>query len=233
MIQDDAFEEAAKLLPFYVNGTLGAAASARIDAALATSPELRAEMAQISKLAQVVKTGGIEMTQGADASETRLESVIDRLDDTPSPSLVIASPAQPSALTGFLAFLNPKRWHPAVSLGLAVAVVAQGALVVGLRSDKQQSVTEIAGLQKRVGDLEFELASGPGGERKGDLLISVKPGAPWAAVEALLGKEGLSIVGGPSDGALTLSSDATGAALGAQIGRLRVSPLIASADKAA
>lgn len=229
-------KDIAQLLPFYVNGTLNAKDCARVDAALAGSRELRSELAAIGNLAQMVKTGGQPMTHGENEVEARLDAVLGRIEDKPPQAAPeIAVPYQPSSqgIGGLLSFLNPKRWHPAVSLGLAVAFVAQGVALSNLSSSKQESQARIAFLQKRVGDLEFELASGPDGHQPGNIMIEVKADAPWSAVEVLLAKEGLSIVGGPSDGAITLSSEATGATLNAQIKRIRTSPLIASVDKGA
>jgi hypothetical protein len=232
----DEQNEVAQLLPFYVNGTLSAKDCARVDAALAASHELRDDLAAIGNLAQMMKSGGREIMQGEDKGEVRLDAALGQLEDKQphsAPQAAVSSQPPPQSMGGLLSFLNPKRWHPAVSLGLAVAFLAQGAAISGLSEEKQESQAQIASLQKRVGDLEFELASGPGGEKTGNIIIEVKSDAPWSAVESLLGKEGLSIVGGPSDGAITLSSEATGATLDAQIKRIRASPLIASVDKAA
>jgi hypothetical protein len=240
MLTEDEKKGIAQLLPFYVNGTLSAAECARVDAALAVSNELRDEVIAIGNIAQMMKAGGNEIMQGEDRNEARLDTLLGRLDDGPPqvvPQVVPQLPTQdqtaPQSIGGLLRFLNPKRWHPAVSLGLAVAFVAQGAALYRLNDGKQESQAQIASLQKRVGDLEFELASGPDGQYPGNIIIEVKADASWSAVETLLGKEGLAIVGGPSDGAITLSSGATGATLDAQIKRIRASPLIASVDKAA
>jgi hypothetical protein len=236
MLNEDDKEGIAQLLPFYVNGTLSAAECARVDAALAVSSALRDEVVAIGNIAQMMKVGGNQIMQGEDRSEARLDTLLGRLDDGP-PQVMPQMPTQdqtsPQSIGGLLSFLNPKRWHPAVSLGLAVAFVAQGAALYRLSEGKQESQTQIASLQKRVGDLEFELASGPDGQHPGNIIIEVKADASWSAVETLLGKEGLAIVGGPSDGVITLSSGATGATLDAQIKRIRASSLIASVDKAA
>lgn len=238
MLNKDETEDIAQLLPFYVNGTLSAAECARVDQALAVASELRDDLADIGYMAQMVKAGEKEMMQSEDRSEARLDTVLGYLEDMPphtAPQRAVQGEvkATPQGIGSLLSFLNPKRWHPAVSLGLAVAFVAQGAALSNLSEGKQESQAQIASLQKRVGDLEFELAAGPGGQSTGNIMIEIKAGAPWSAVEALLGKEGLSIVGGPSDGAITLSSEAKGATLDAQIKRIRASSLIASVDKAA
>jgi hypothetical protein len=234
MKQNQDYDEQVRFLPFYVNGTLDAAGCAQIDAALAQTLDLRDELALLSGLAHIVKTGGRDMTQGSDQSETRLAAVLGQLEDKAPAQQPLPAPApQPRSLGSLLSFLNPKRWHPAVSLTLAAAAILQGVTISNLNQGTAEKTAQIASLQKRVGALEFELASGPDGNAQGSVLIQVKAEAPWSQVEALLGKEGLSIVSGPSDGALTLSSDAKGAALDALIVKLRASPLIASADKVA
>lgn len=237
MLNVDEIEDIAMLLPFYVNGTLSAAECRRVDAAVAVSSELRDELAAIGHMAHMVKTGGNAIMQADEGSEARLDAVQGQLDEkapipAPSPAPSVAAPPRHN-IGALLSFLHPKRWHPAVSLGLAVAFVAQGAVLANLSGGKQESEAQIASLQKRVGDLEFQLASGPGGQAIGNIIIEVRSDASWSDVEALLGEEGLSIVGGPSDGAITLSSLATGATLDAQIERLRASPLVASVDKGA
>jgi hypothetical protein len=242
MLSTNEIEDIAQLLPFYVNGTLSAKDCARVDKAIASSGDLRAELALVGNLAQLVKAEGHEMTQGENDVETRLDAVLARIEEKPpqaAPQKAVqdqsVSRVEPSSTSigALLGFLNPKRWHPAVSLGLMAAFIAQGVALSSLGSSRQEAQAQIASLQKRVGDLEFELASGPEGEHRGNIILEVKSDVPWSAVESLLGKEGLSIVGGPSDGAITLSSEAKGATLDAQIKRIRSSPLIASVDKAA
>ncbi len=238
MTKNDNFDDLAELLPFYVNGTLAASECAKIDGELAASPRLRDELEVLGGLAQLVKAGGTEMTRQTPESkaqgETRLETVLGKLEDKPLPHEAPVLPKAPAQELGaLLGFLNPKRWHPAVSLALAAAVVGQGVTIANLNQGKAENASQIASLQKRVGDLEFQLASGPDGDRKGSLMLALKAGTTWSEVETLLGAEGLTILGGPSDGTLILSSEAKGAVLDAQIDRLRKSPLVASADKAA
>jgi anti-sigma factor RsiW len=228
MTPDDP-DAVALLLPFYVNGSLGAAESAAVTAALAQSSELRAELAAISRLAHTIKTGGKAMTMQDETEDKRLQAVLGRIDDAPTPA---AAPA-PQSLSGLLGFLNPRRWHPAVSLSLVMAVGGQAAVIGNLAVTVGSSGAQIASLTQQVGSLQYALASGPEAVHKGSLVVQLRPDAGWAAVEALFGKEGLIIVGGPSDGSLTLSSDAKGAALDALVARLRASPLVAEADKAA
>ena len=232
MADDRDVDDLTLLLPFYVNGTLKAADRARIDVALVGSAGLRAELSAIRDLAQRVKAGGNAMTGEKGTGEARLQGVLGRLDVRPEPAAPSSAPQQGS-LAGLLAFLNPVRWHPAVALSLVFAVGAQSVVIGRLSNAGHDSANQIAALSKQVGDLQFALASGPEAAHRGNIVVQLRPAAAWAEVEALLGKEGLAVVGGPSDGALTLSSDAKGTALDALIVRLRASPLIASADKGA
>ena len=228
MPHDPDLDTLSLLLPFYVNGTLNADACARVDAALASSADLREELAEIGRLAQGVKTGGRDLGQGDDV---RVERVAAKLAQGAAPPRV-AAPSE--KLAGMLAFLNPRSWHPAVALSLAIAAVAQAGMIANLSGENTERSSEIASLEKRLGEAEFQLASGPGGEaaQTGSILVQVAPDASWVALEKLLADEGLEIVGGPSDGALTLFSDAKDAALDRQIMRLKSSALIAAADKA-
>jgi anti-sigma factor RsiW len=158
MPQDPDLENLSLLLPFYVNGTLDADACARVDAALASSAELREELAEIGRLAQGVKTGGRDLGQGDNAR-------VDRVAAKLAQDAVAAPVAAPSEkLGGMLAFLNPRSWHPAVALSLAVAAVAQAGMIANLSGENTERSSEIASLEKRLGEAEFQLASGPGGE---------------------------------------------------------------------
>ncbi len=222
-------QELKLLLPFYVNGTLNAADCARVDQGLTESASLRKELDELNDLAQIVREGGQALTQ----QQSDVDAQIEKLMSAPEMQEPIADARQPAAQSrqGLLSFLNPKNWHPAVSLALAIAAVAQLPLLVG---ERKQGREQIAKLEKRVGDLEFQLASGPGGEtQQADIIIQVKSNASWAALSEVLVAEGLTIVGGPSDNTISLSSTLDGAALEAVIVRLRASTLIASADKAA
>jgi hypothetical protein len=229
-------DELKLLLPFYVNGTLNAQDCARIDQGLATSAELRKELDELNSLAQVVREGGQAMGQ----EQSDIEAQLGKLMDDPrmakkaeQPTHYGAMPSAPAA-SGLLSFLNPKNWHPAVSLALVAAAVAQAGWLMDMSGDQRASGQQIAQLEKKVGDLEYQLASGPdGGAQTADILVQVKPGASWAALSALLSNEGLTIVNGPSDNTLSLSSELEGAALDAVIARLRASGLIETVDKAA
>jgi hypothetical protein len=229
-------KELRLMLPFYVNGTLDAENCARIDQGLARSLELRNELAELNGFAQRVNDGGQAMMKDIENGDPQT-SMADY-----TQKIAHADPVQkrnvdrnaPIIPAGLLGFLNPKNWHPAVSLALVAAAVAQAGMLVDMTGDRQASGQQIATLEKRVGDLEYQLASGPGGGTPtADILVQVKDDVPWQALSDLLATEGLSIIDGPSDNTLSLSSDLNGPALDAVIARLRASGLIDSADKAA
>ena len=235
MAEDPKFSRLSQLLPFYVNGTLGADETAQIDAALATSPALQEELAVIGRLAQGVKTGGRELTQGEEGDFERQAARLGQI--AAQPTLARVPPisfAPRKSLGSLLSFLQPKRWHPAVALTLAIAVTAQAVVIGNLSGEKAEGTSKIAALEKRLDEVEFQLASGPGGDdvRKASVMVQLKANASWMKFETLLADEGLTIVGGPSDGTLMLSGDTKDAALNAQIARLRASALIEAADPA-
>ena len=229
MMTGEDLDELTLLLPFYVNDTVAPADARRIEAVLARSAELRAELAIVDAMAQQVRKGGEILAAQDDTGGDRLQAVLGRLDDRPPAPI----PAGGVRLAGLLAMLNPRRWHPAVALSLVVAVGGQTLFIGRLSDANQAGAGQIAALGKQVGELQFALASGPEAARRGNVVVQLRADASWSGVAALLGKEGLSIVDGPSDGALTLSSDASGAALDALIDRLRASPLVTAAEKGA
>jgi hypothetical protein len=154
MSNDDDYQSLLNLLPFYVNGTLGPADCARIDAMLETSAELRAELEIQHQIARKTIQEGRAIMATTSDPQVQLQAIL--------PQLGIQAPHNPQ----------------------------QGSIIIQLHSD-----------------------------------------AIWAMITALLSKEELSIMGGPNDGALLLSSHRKGAALDALIIRLKASPVIMSADK--
>ena len=235
MAEDPEFNRLSQLLPFYVNGTLDADETAQVDAALAVSPALREELAVIGRLAQGVKTGGRELTQSVEGDLERQAERLGQIGAQPAAVNAMTSPVAPlESLGSLLSFLHPKRWHPAVALTLAFAVTAQAVVIGNLSGENAEGTSKIAALEKRLDEVEFQLASGPGGGEvsKASIMVQLKANASWAEFETLLADEGLTITGGPSDGTLMLSGDNKGAALTAQITRLRKSALIEAADPA-
>ncbi|MFM5931532.1 MAG: anti-sigma factor family protein [Novosphingobium sp.] len=210
MADTDDNNAISQLLPFYLNGSLPPADRQRIDTALAASPALRAELEEHRRLLNLVKSGGEQWAQ---------------TEPLGTPPVDVERQAAPHkrSLRSMLAVLSPSNWSPAISLALALAVVAQAAALLWQN-----------GAIRDLREENYQLASGkdaPGG--KGAIVIEVKDDAAWSAVSALLGDEGLTVVSSGDFGTLILGSDKTDKALADQIERLRKSPLIASADPAA
>lgn len=67
----------ALLVPFYVNGTLQPDERRRFDAALATDPELRSELAVALEIAGLVKAGAAGPSPAV--SQNRLRALLSRI----------------------------------------------------------------------------------------------------------------------------------------------------------
>lgn len=214
MPDNDDHAELSRLLPFYLNDRLPKSEHARLEAALAQSDALRAELDQHRKLMGLVKAGGQQWADRAGCSNPAPEPEVLRLTNQPE----LPQPVAP----GLMAYLSPRNWSPAVSLALALAVMAQGAMMLWQG--------------RTIGNLReenYQLASGKDPVAMGAILIELKDEAKWTDVLSLLEAEGLTIAAGGDFGLLSLASDKKGAELTAQIARLRQSPLIASAEPAA
>lgn len=225
MTKRNDFDELYQLLPFYVNGTLSQADRSRIDAALVQWADLRDALAQEQKLKAQFVAGIDAATHSAPDHATAREAVLKaRASTSEQLSPMNDDDTDRSRFSKTLAFLNPANWHPAVALGLAIALPVQAAVIASQSS-------QISWLQ----DENYRLASGPCDDKPsaGQLLVEVKEGAGFHSVAKLLDSEGLAIVSSAEFGMLTLQSDKAGKDLAAQIERLRASPLIASADPAA
>lgn len=232
MNSQDTLEELELLLPFYVNRTLSNADRQTVEAALAVTPDLRAALAEHQFVAGRIQEGSVSMLSGGSDTERQLHDVLTKIDALPKPTL--QSKTSTLSLKMLLQALSPSRWHPAVSLAMAVVAIAQGAIMMSWYTQRQGQEMAVADLTKRVKDLEFQLASGPDSPaQRGTIIAQVDDQANWGALEALLASEGLIVVDGPRDGTLTLSSEAKDQALTDLIERLRKSPLITSVDKAA
>lgn len=218
MNPSDDLQQLIDLLPFYVNGTLDAQMRLRIDAALPVSPQLQEALAQEQRLHSEIRIGAEAIVdESAPRFAERTAQVMEQITPT--------APAQPEqrrqGFAAALAFLNPRRWNPAVALTLALALPAQAAVIAS------QSTT-IAKLEKE----NFELASGPCADRDRShgVILQLKDDAKWQAVSDLLDTEGLVIVESAAFGVLTVRGEKGGDARMKTIDRLRQSPLVASAE---
>lgn len=203
---DDSNERSALMLliPFYLNGTLRPEDRDRLEAGLATDPNLRAELEAARVLATLVQEGGEAMTRTHDDTAARLRRLVARLpaarDDVVR---AFRSPqARPWAGVSF---------KGALAACFAIIVVQAG--VIGWQA--------MANHPTYVG-LQGAAAPAPGPAR---LIVTIAPGARWSDVEHLLSSRGLRIVGGPSNGSLDLAVRA-GASPEAEARWLKQSPLI-------
>ncbi len=220
MTKPDDIDALAQILPFYVNGTLALGERARVEAALAASAELREQLTEVQQLSMQVKQGGEAMMAGAGDLEERLERISERLDEPLPPPPQDEQPdaiAPPARLGDLLGYLHPANWHPAVSLALALALLAQTAFLLSQRGEQSY--------QTASGDDELRSAKAP------RLIIRLQPEAKWQDVEALLSAQSLVVIGGPDDGRLTVRLDVPGADADKALAALRASGSVAFADR--
>lgn len=225
MIDPKELDELIHLLPFYVNGTLDGADRIRVDAALPRSAELRDALLQEYAVKDRIVAGLNAVVHQSPEHETARAAMLNaRASAAGAPAASATVAAKPSGMLSALSFLNPRQWHPAITLSLALAIPAQAAVIASQSS-------HIAWLK----DENFRLASGPcddvvGG---GHLLIEMKDGVRLDAVIDLLSREELEITAASDLGTLTVKTTKTGADMTAQLQRLRASAIVATADPAA
>jgi hypothetical protein len=225
MISPKELKEYEALLPFYVNGTLNDQDRIRLDAALSVSEDLRASLEQEQAIRQQVHESIDSRTAQSDESiDARAALLNARTKVSDKPLGLVDSPEPTSGLANMLGILNPKRWHPAVALGLAIAIPAQAGAIA-------YQASRIASLK----DENFKLASGPCKEEtgSGQILLEVKDGVRFDALMTLIESEGLKLHAHAGLGMVQVKSDKTGAELTSQIERLRKSPLLSSVEPGA
>ena len=216
----DDIHELAALLPFYANGRLDAGQRARIDAALATMPELRAELVEIQALQAQIQAAG-ERSHGADpaspaerlrklqariAAETSdLKPPAPRLDASTTPALMAsASTAQPTQTASGVPAAQSRsgsrrpRFRPALgtalAAGLAVVCIVQGAMLYRLQSDGEGN-----GYASLSGPTD---GAATGGAR---FTLRFRADTPWSDIQALCDRLDLRILGGPQDGMIDVA----------------------------
>ncbi|RMA41849.1 zf-HC2 domain-containing protein [Rhodophyticola porphyridii] len=159
---------AEELLPFYVNGTLDAAERAEVDAALADSADLRAELEVLTALRKQMQAEEVESP--GEFGLARLMRDVDR--DGPASSAPGEEPGN------VVPIRRLRIWQIAAALVLAIGLA--------------QSVI----LLNAPGDPGFELASG--GAAGADFVVGFAPDATEAQIRALLLNAGVEISAGPS-----------------------------------
>lgn len=202
-----------EMVPFYVNGTIGAVDKQVFEAALKNTPELREELDRETALqARFTKEMDGALGDGNAPADTKVQSLFGSANST-------QSAGSSGGLASALSFLNPKNWNPAVTFALAAAAVSQTAIIGSQAST--------------ISDLEeenYQLASGQG-ECDDEATIVLEPSADasWAELNALLSLEGLVITGGGYAGPLMLKHNED-EDLNAILERLKASDLVASAE---
>lgn len=180
--EDDNPQDLAHLLPFYVNGTLGADERARVRAALLGDAALRRELEAVRALRRLVREGGSAITPEPRDRELRLRRILARLG--PQGLRAWGAPLERGA---------PRRlsWKVAFAASAAV-VVAQTAVIAWQATGPQRE--------------PYGSLAGPATPRaRADLLVTPAADASWSDVQALLAARDLQIVGGPRDGRLDLA----------------------------
>jgi hypothetical protein len=195
MTSPDHIADLILQLPFYVNGTLPDTDRATIEAALGNSAELRAELDEIRALSSLVTRQGEAMSVAMEADVSRLDAILQKIDTATSvpQSQPHFRPIIQERRTPFWHSIFQPRWQPALAAGALAIIATQAGWIIHWAN------------KPTAGD--FTVLSGPGDAlpRDGAILIRLNPDATWSAVEALLSRHGLKIIGGPDDLTITVT----------------------------
>lgn len=235
MNQDDDPDALAALLPFYASGRLDAAQRARIDAALATQPALRAELAEVRALQAQIRRAGERLQEDPSASASassaaRLDGLLSRIAASstvasPSAAAPVAAASEPAPPAIDLDAERSRRAPPAssarprlamaIAAGLAIVCIAQGVMLHRRSADRGPRDGEYASLS---GPSDDAAATG--------VRFTVRFGAQtsWSEVQGLCARLRLRIVGGPEEGRVDVApidrlTPAQGDALEAELKR--------------
>jgi anti-sigma factor RsiW len=217
---DINFDDYAEMLPAYVNGTLALADRARLQTALAASSQLRAELAEIEAISSLVKAGAV-----SDPSPVDMDARLNRLlaqTQTIAQERPIVS-AEPSLWQKCKSWLATPSLRPAYAMALIAVVAIQGGVLTQVLRQPSPAYGTLSGGEEKLAV-------------KPQILIQYKDDASVKDVSALLTKEGLRVVGGPIENSYELGAKDTAfspEALDACLIRLKASPLVSFAEKAA
>lgn len=211
----DDFDELAALLPFYANGRLGAAQRARIDAALAAMPALRAELTEVQALHARIKTSGARIAEPQIESETpsqteRLRNLQARIaaetqasaPATPAPqtrppsATMTAPPAAAHARIGSRRSRFRPSFGMALAAGLAAICIVQGVMLHRLQSDVAGGGETYASLS---GATDHAPPAGP------RFSVRFRAETDWSDIQTLCERLNLRIVNGPEEGMIDLA----------------------------
>ena len=225
MSKDFNIDRLREMIPFYVNGSLSHNDRQILDNALATMPELRADLDAEIRLQEQYRSAMARELETGTAPDAKQ---IEKLMTAPHGAGASADDAQPSGLAGALAFLNPRNWKPAVTLALAAAAVGQLAVIGSQSGTIEQQNVQIAKLEAD----NYALASGQGAcEDEANIMVEISDTARWSELTALFAGEKLLVTRSTAQGILMLRSSGTRDSLDTVIARLEASSLITSAAR--
>lgn len=213
---NDAPDNLAELLPFYVSGALSAADKTRVEAALAADPALREELEEVRALARLVREGGRVFVPGD--SDARLAALMGRLDRSEGPGARF-TPEAPAARRDRRTPAPVAGMRRRSGNGLRLALLAASLMVVA-----EAGVIAVQFRSPQTYEALGEAAA-PAPRAGPRLLVKFAPEAPWADIEALLADQKLAIVAGPRGGVVEAAVQDKADSDQAMAG-LRASPLV-------
>lgn len=172
-------EQIQELLPFRANGNLSGAELEAVEAALADSAELRAELAALMAIRQTMQADEIQSP-----GDFGLARLMREAEAAP-----VSPPAQTAANDNMVPLMRLRLWQAA-----AVAVLAVG---IGFNLPQFGPAPEPTQLSEPAASEGYRLASG-GQEAAADFSVIFRADATEEDIRALLLDAGLQIVSGPS-----------------------------------
>ncbi|MEQ9258000.1 MAG: hypothetical protein RIG84_02760 [Roseovarius sp.] len=180
-LSDKDREELSLLLPWYANGTLDAAESRRVEAALAEDEALAREFDLVledqAAILELVSEEEVPVSMAE-----RFKAALHAEEDAPAARTMPEAP-RAGLLDRLFSILTPRR---SVALAALVAVLVPAVVIVSMEMRPQPPG-------------QYQTASGeddtPDEMR---MLVKMNPGVPWSDVDAFLKETGGQIVRGPT-----------------------------------
>lgn len=211
----DRHRKATELLPWYVNGTLGADETAWIEAHLAQCPECQKELAfERGMHANLPESAPLP---DADAGWA---AMLERMQEAPVP-VPADEPAAPSG-HGNVVALRPRTFlRRPIPLGWAMA--AQAAAIVLMVGGSQ------LGLVRSSGEHEYHALASPSQTGAANMLVMFQPDLREADLRRILLSNRAELIGGPNASGAYQLRFAPGTLTGAMT-RLRADPRVTMAQ---